>query len=170
MTPAVHPKPEIFPETSAHAPLIDAMHNRIFGRAMFARAAHVVRQGTTPDPRFSYVVVINGELIGSVRLTNIVVGKGEGFLLGPLCVEPKFQGEGAGKALVRRAVQDVQVTDAKPVFLVGDRPYYGPLGFSQAPKGVKMPASVDYNRVLVHWSNSGENRADYSGIMRGIGG
>ena len=35
--------------------------------------------------------------------------------------------------------------------LVGDEPYYGPLGFTRIPYGqIAMPRPVDYNRVLAH--------------------
>ena len=37
------------------------------------------------------------------------------------------------------------------VILVGDAPYYGPLGFRQVPLGqITMPRPVDYNRLLIH--------------------
>jgi predicted N-acetyltransferase YhbS len=36
------------------------------------------------------------------------------------------------------------------VLLVGDEPYYGPLGFTRlAPGAIKLPAPVDPMRVLV---------------------
>jgi predicted N-acetyltransferase YhbS len=37
------------------------------------------------------------------------------------------------------------------VVLVGDEPYYGPLGFQRVPRGqLSLPGPVDLNRLLAH--------------------
>ena len=66
------------------------------------------------------------------------------MLLGPLTVEPPFRGRGIAKALIARALEEAKKKGEKLVVLVGDEPYYGPLGFKKIPKGrASMPGPVD---------------------------
>jgi predicted N-acetyltransferase YhbS len=65
-------------------------------------------------------------------------------------VKPEFKGQGAGKTLVRMAVAAARGAGHRIVLLVGDEPYYGPLGFvALEPYAITLPAPVDPNRVLV---------------------
>jgi predicted N-acetyltransferase YhbS len=90
------------------------------------------------------------ELVASVRLTRIAIGGRPALLLGPLVVKPEFKGQGAGKALVRMAVEAAGKVGHRLVMLVGDEPYYGPLGFvALRSYTVTLPAPVDPKRVLV---------------------
>ena len=56
------------------------------------------------------------------------------MLLGPLTVEPPFRGRGIAKALIARALDEARKKGEKLVVLVGDEPYYGPLGFKTHPE------------------------------------
>jgi predicted N-acetyltransferase YhbS len=50
---------------------------------------------------------------------------------------------------VRIAVEAAEKADAGAVVLVGDEPYYGPLGFGRVPRGkLSMPRPVDLSRIL----------------------
>jgi predicted N-acetyltransferase YhbS len=90
------------------------------------------------------------DLVASVRLTRIAIGGRPSLLLGPLVVKPEFNGQGAGKALVRMAVEAARKAGHRIVMLVGDEPYYGPLGFTALqPYAITLPAPVDPKRVLV---------------------
>jgi predicted N-acetyltransferase YhbS len=63
---------------------------------------------------------------------------------------PAFSGRGAGKALVRLALKAAAAAGHRVVMLVGDLPYYGPLGFTFLGRDViTLPAPVDPDRVLV---------------------
>ena len=47
------------------------------------------------------------------------------------------------------AVEAAGRAGAGAVMLVGDEPYYGPLGFRRIPRGqVSMPRPVDLDRIL----------------------
>ena len=62
----------------------------------------------------------------------------------------EFAGQGAGRALVRLAVDAAREAGHRVILLVGDEPYYGPLGFSRAPAGsITLPAPADPRRILV---------------------
>jgi predicted N-acetyltransferase YhbS len=129
---------------------IESLHRDVFGPGRFARAAYRLREGVRHEAGLSFVAHTDGQLVASVRLTRIEIGGRPALLLGPLVVKPSFKGQGAGKALVRMAVAAAREAGHRIVLLVGDEPYYGPLGFSALePYAITLPAPVDPNRVLV---------------------
>ncbi len=140
----------ILPESPDDAVQIERLHERTFGPGRFARTAYRIREGVSHDPALSFTARIGTLLVGSVRLSHVTIGKTRALLLGPLTVEPPFRGRGIAKALVARACEEAKARGHKLVLLVGDEPYYGPLGFTRVRKGqVKMPGPVDPARLLV---------------------
>ncbi|HZP20347.1 MAG TPA: N-acetyltransferase [Bauldia sp.] len=141
---------EYRPEQPADAPLIEALHEEVFGPGRFARAAFRLREGVAHDPDLSLVALAGGRLVASVRLTPIAIGDRPALLLGPLVVAPPWKGQGAGKALVRKSLAAAKAAGHRLVLLVGDEAYYGPLGFARTPPyAITLPGPVDPSRVLV---------------------
>jgi len=137
------------PELPAHDPEIDAINEEAFGPGRFTRAAYKIREGGPHDRQLSFVALHDGIVIASVRMTWIAAGKGRALLLGPLAVRPTFKNIGIGRRLVAMALEAAEQAGAPSVVLVGDEPYYGPLGFKKIPYGqVAMPRPVDPNRLL----------------------
>jgi predicted N-acetyltransferase YhbS len=137
-------------EQPVDSPIIDALHAELFGPERVKRAAYVLRAGVPPDPTLSFVATVDGNLAASVRMTPITIGKCPALILGPLVVAPAYKHQGAGRALVRIALDAAQTAGHKVVLLVGDLPYYGPLGFTFLGSDViTLPAWVDKDRVLV---------------------
>lgn len=138
------------PEQPADVPTIERLQAELFGPERFKRAAYVLRDGVASDPALSFVALSGGRLIASVRMTPITIGGRAALILGPLIVIPEFKGRGAGKALVRMAVAAAREAGHSIVMLVGDLPYYQPLGFTFLGRDViTLPAPVDPDRVLV---------------------
>ena len=137
-------------EQPGDAPTIDFLHASLFGPERFKRAAYVLRDGVPPDPALSFVATRDGKLAASVRMTPISIGGRPALLLGPLVVDPVFKGQGAGRTLVRLTCDEARRQGHQIVMLVGDLPYYGPLGFTFLGRDViTLPAWVDPDRVLV---------------------
>jgi predicted N-acetyltransferase YhbS len=137
------------PENPAHDAEIEHINEEAFGPGRFARAAYKIREGGPHERALSFVAVIDGTVIASVRMTRIAAGEGRGLLLGPLAVRPAFKNLGIGRKLVAMAVEAAATAGAPAVLLVGDEPYYGPLGFKRIPRGqVAMPRPVDLDRIL----------------------
>jgi len=142
--------PEIRPETAADHDAIAALHDHAFGPGRFARTASRLREGVAADPDLSLVARVGPRLAGSVTMTPILIGAEPALLLGPLAVDPDFENRGIGRALVRETLARAAAAGHRLVLLVGDRPYYGPLGFHPvSPERVRMPGPVDPRRVLV---------------------
>ncbi|MDQ2703795.1 MAG: N-acetyltransferase, partial [Pseudomonadota bacterium] len=132
------------PETPAHDAEIEHINEEAFGPGRFARAAYKIREGGPHERALSFVAVHDGAVIASVRLTRIAVGEGRALLLGPLAVRPPFKNLGIGRRLVAIALEAAEKAGEGAVILVGDEPYYGPLGFKRVPRGqVSMPRPVD---------------------------
>jgi predicted N-acetyltransferase YhbS len=137
-------------EIPADDPVIEDLHARAFGPGRFARAAFRLREGVPHDPDLSFVATLAGRVVASVRLTPIRIGTLPALLLGPLVVDPEYKGKGAGKKLVRISLEAARDGGHRLVLLVGDEPYYGPLGFARLPPyAVTLPGPADPARVLV---------------------
>lgn len=143
MTKIVHERPE-------HAAAIDALHEDCFGPGRFARTAFLIREGVETVPELSFVAFDETcSMIGSVRLSPILIGEAPALLLGPLAVLPHLRGKGTGVALMNRALDDARALGHKLVVLIGDEPYYAKLGFSRVPDGrLVLPGPYDPARLL----------------------
>lgn len=138
-------------ETAAHDHEIDEINAEAFGPGRFARAAYKIREGGPHERGLSFVATHDGRVVATVRLTRIAAGEGRSLLLGPLAVRPSYKDLGIGRRLVRISLDAARSAGWGSVMLVGDEPYYGPLGFRQVPIGqISMPRPVDYRRLLIH--------------------
>lgn len=136
-------------EPPAHDAEIEAINAEAFGPGRFVKSSYKIREGGAHDRSMSYVVLKDGHVVASVRMTPIAAGQGRAMLLGPLAVKPEFKNQGLGKALVRIALEAAATAGAGVTMLVGDAPYYEPLGFRRIPYGqIEMPRPTDPNRML----------------------
>jgi predicted N-acetyltransferase YhbS len=144
------------PENAADSAIIDKLHERAFGPGRFARSAFRLREGKPPRRELSFVASVGTLIVGSVRLTDITLGTAPALLLGPLTVDPSFEGRGIGRALVERSLAAARAAGARIALLVGDEPYYARFGFVRIPPGqIIMPGPVDPMRLL--WCALQEN-------------
>ena len=140
----------ILPESPDDQPAIEHLNARTFGPGRFAKTAYRIREEVAHIPELSFTARVGTLLVGSVRLSPILIGEAKALLLGPLTVEPPFRDRGIGQALIARALQEAKGRGHRLVLLVGDEPYYGRSGFKRIPKGLAvMPGPVDPDRVLV---------------------
>jgi predicted N-acetyltransferase YhbS len=136
-------------EAPEHDPCITAIADEAFGPGRFVRAAERVREMAPHDRRLSFVALLEGTVVGSVRLTPILIGTRPCLMLGPLAVRPQFKGKGIGRRLMAMAETAALLAGERVIMLVGDRAYYMPLGYRPLPVGsVVMPGPVDQTRIL----------------------
>lgn len=131
---------------------VEELQALAFGPGRFARTAFRVRERFPIDTSLSLIAEIDGKAVASVWMTPISVGGIDGYLLGPLATDPAYRGRGAGKLLVKEVTRmALDRGEGSFVLLVGDEPYYGPLGFARTtPGAIQFPGPVDPDRVLLH--------------------
>jgi predicted N-acetyltransferase YhbS len=138
-------------EDPSHHDAIELINEEAFGPGRFARAAARIREQGPHDRHLSFICADRGETIGSVLMTPVVAGSLKGHLLGPLAVRPSHKNMGIGRELVRIAVEAARKAGSEGVILVGDPPYYGPLGFEPVtPGAITFPGPVDLRRILLY--------------------
>ncbi|SOE14698.1 predicted N-acetyltransferase YhbS [Hoeflea halophila] len=136
-------------EDASHDAAIELINEEAFGPGRFVRAAERVREQGPHDRHLSFVAGDRGEIIASVRMTPILAGTVAGYLLGPLAVRPSHKNLGIGRELVRIALAAAKKAGSHAVLLVGDPPYYAPLGFMPTrPGALSMPGPFDKHRLL----------------------
>jgi predicted N-acetyltransferase YhbS len=137
-------------EDASHNAVIELINEEAFGPGRFARAAARIREQGPHDLSLSFVCADGGETIASVRMTPVLAGDVKAHLLGPLAVRPSHKNMGIGRELVRIAIEGARRKGSEGVILVGDPPYYMPLGFEKVRyNALKFPAPVDAGRILI---------------------
>jgi predicted N-acetyltransferase YhbS len=134
-------------EAPGDARAIADLTDRAFGPGRYAKAAERLRESNRLLPELSITAWRGAALLGSVRLWPVRVGEARLVFLGPIAVEETERKSGIGQALVEKACEAAALAGWDGVFLVGDAPYFGRMGFERAP-GVVMPGPVDARRVL----------------------
>ncbi|WP_186398578.1 GNAT family N-acetyltransferase [Stappia sp. P2PMeth1] len=153
-------------ELPSDLPAILDLQAEAFGPGRFAKTAFRLREGVEHDRRLSFVGMSGDVFAGSVWLTPITIGEEPSQLLGPLAVAPAFKNQGLGRLLVNQALKSARALGEKTVLLVGDAPYYGPLGFAPVPPGrIILPGPVDPARLLI--ANLAPDSALPAGKVRG---
>jgi predicted N-acetyltransferase YhbS len=137
-------------EDASHDAVIELINEEAFGPGRHTRAAARIREQGPHDRALSFICADNGETIASVRMTPVLAGGVKGHLLGPLAVRPSHKNRGIGRELVRIAIEAARRKGSEGVILIGDPPYYMPLGFEKVSyNALAFPGPVDPNRVLV---------------------
>ncbi len=145
---------------------ISKLHARIFGPGRFVRSAYRVREGKGHLSRYCFVAYLDGQLVASLKMTEITIGGATGAaLLGPLAVDPAHGGNGIGTQLMTQALEAARGGGTVLVILVGDEPYYGRFGFKHVPFGqIVFPGPVNPARILAHELKDGACTA-YRGLI-----
>jgi len=138
----------IQPQGPQHAPEIDPLLDRTFGTDRMQRTVYRLREGIAPLADLAFVAVDDaGRLLASLRFWPIRIEDTPAILLGPLAVEPKMQGQGVGRALVRHGLNAARLEGHRLCVVVGEPEYYAPYGFVPAtPAGLVLPGPVQPER------------------------
>jgi predicted N-acetyltransferase YhbS len=137
-------------EDASHDDVIELINEEAFGPGRHVRAAARIREQGPHDRSLSFVCADDGETIASVRMTPVLAGSVKGHMLGPLAVRPSHKSRGIGRELVRIAIDAARRKGSEGVILIGDPPYYMPLGFEKvAYNALAFPGPVDPGRVLI---------------------
>jgi predicted N-acetyltransferase YhbS len=136
----------------------EALLDKAYGVARFAKTSERLRTGRLPANGLSLVAGDHGGLVGTVRLWNVAAGPGceALLLLGPPAVHPDHRNRGIGTALMRRAITRARLAGHGAIILIGDVAYYGRFGFSAGLTGeLRMPGRYEPDRLLALELKSG---------------
>ncbi len=81
----------------------------------------------------SWVVEVDGEVIGHLVVVPVTVGEGTASAIGMVSVEPAHQKAGYGGELINTALRDLIQVGETLVVVLGSPAYYGRFGFVPAP-------------------------------------
>lgn len=136
---------------------------RALQEAAFAAVAHAsgheaelvdaLRDGEDWAPRLSFVAETEGKPVGHVICSYGRLAGKPVIGLGPIGVDPAFQGRGIGSALMHAVIGAAEATGEPAIVLLGDPEFYGRFGFVPAERhGVIAPdpAWGQYFQVA-HW-------------------
>ena len=123
--------------------------DRVMGEVRFRRASERMREGRLPAISLN-AVDKNGSVIGTVRLWHVKAdGLTDALMLGPLAVDPAFQGLGIGVALMNAALAHAKKAAFSAIILVGDPEYFSRFGFEAAlAANLVMPGPFERRRLL----------------------
>lgn len=98
-------------------------------------------------PELCLVAEINGEIVGHIMLTKLLIKddekKYESLALAPVSVLPEYQNEGIGSKLILQGLKNSKEMGFKSVIVLGHDKYYPRFGFMPASKwGIKAPFDV----------------------------
>lgn len=142
---------QIVPQAPEAAPLIENLLDRTFGPARQEKTVYRLRADAAAVEGLSFVALgEEGRLIASIRFWPVTIGGEAAILLGPLAVEPRYQGQGMGRALVDWSLKAAKQQGHRLCLVVGDPAYYAPYGFVPAcPIGLILPGPVEPERFQV---------------------
>ncbi len=149
----------IVPITDVSEIAVEALLDRAFGPDRRGRTAYRLRAGVMQISELSFAVPgDDGALLATIQCWPVRFVGDDGrnvamILVGPVAVEPAFQGTGVGKALTRHMIDAAQVgtvAGADALMLVGDPEYYGRFfGFDAArTKHWRLPGPFEPRRLL----------------------
>lgn len=120
-----------------------------FGVARFETTVERLREGSLPAQGLALAVKDASNLIGTLRMWNVLAGEVPALLLGPLAVSKANRSRGLGRKLIKEALFRAASAGHKAVLLVGDAAYYEPFGFSRRHTlGLVLPGPFDEARFL----------------------
>jgi predicted N-acetyltransferase YhbS len=156
--------PTLIPLDQAGEAAVERVLDAAFGPDRHKRTAYAIRKGTDCLPPVCFAAYDeDGELVGTIQAFPVALTDPDGrahplIMIGPVAILPGRQGQGFGRALMAAQLAAIEagVEDgaaALPQVLIGDEPYYGKFGFSEAPRGWKCPGPWDPQRLLVRAEN-----------------
>lgn len=150
------PEFTIEPENAGDVVARERLLDAAMGPNRRRKSSEKLRRGRLPAEGLAFVARDPaGHVVGTVRLWNIHAGISPAgkplpaLLLGPLAVDPAFEGKGIGAALMRGAISEARRLGHGAVLLVGDAPYYERFGFfAEKTATLMMPGPFERSRFL----------------------
>jgi predicted N-acetyltransferase YhbS len=116
---------EILPQRPQDHQHFDALLDRAFGPDRLNQTVYRLREGVEDLPDLRFVAVDrHGSLLASLRFWPVMIETVPAILLGPLAVDlavdPALQGQGIGKAMLRRGLAEARRLGWRICIVVGE--------------------------------------------------
>jgi predicted N-acetyltransferase YhbS len=113
-----------------------------------------LRKAPTFIPELSLVAELDGQLVGHILFTPLVIKNGQqqfqSLVLGPVSVLPQFQKQGIGKQLILAGHQKAKELGFQSVILIGHPEYYPRFGYKTASGwGLKVAMELPSDDVFM---------------------
>lgn len=154
-----HALSTLIPFEQVDPALVEQLLDRAFGPDRHGRTAYTIREGTDYLPALSFAALDEEDyLVGTIQAYPVALTDSTGrahplVMVGPVAVLPDRQDMGFGRALMAAQASALDPEAPLPQVLIGDAPYYGRFGFSEAPRGWHCPGPWDPARLLVRCAN-----------------
>jgi predicted N-acetyltransferase YhbS len=127
----------------------EALLDACFGENRHMRTCQRLRDGRTPAEGLAFSAVLDGHLVGTLRLWHVSAGGRPALMLGPLAVDSTSRKLGVGTALMDHTLAAAKARGYRAVILLGDAPYYTRFGFSAQKTGeLSLPGPFERERLL----------------------
>ena len=136
-------------EKDSDAVAREALLDGCFGENRHTRTCQRLRDGRAPAEGLAFSAIVDGHLVGTLRLWHVSAGGIPALILGPLAVDDSCRKLGAGAALMDHALAAADARGHRAVLLLGDAPYYARFGFSaERTASLSLPGPFERNRLL----------------------
>jgi predicted N-acetyltransferase YhbS len=147
--------PTLIPLEAVDPAMVEELLDRAFGSDRHGRTAYAIREGTDCLPALSFAALDEeGLLAGTIQAWPVALTDAQGrahplIMVGPVAILPALQGAGYGRMLMAAQAGARRPDAPLPQVLIGDAPYNGRIGFSEAPRGWRCPGPWQPERLLV---------------------
>ncbi|MET0707441.1 MAG: N-acetyltransferase [Tardiphaga sp.] len=140
---------EIRAERGSDVAARESLLDVCFGASRHARTCQRLRDGRLPAEGLAFSAVVQGRLVGTIRLWHVDAGGRAALVLGPLAVDPSVRALGLGAALMDHAIAAATARGHGAIVLLGDAPYYSRFGFLPDKMGdLSLPGPFERHRLL----------------------
>lgn len=131
---------------------IAELYRLAFKRESEAQLVDLIRHSDRYTPELSLVADLNGTIVGHLLFSYIVLGQENLQVLGlaPMAVQPEFQRQGIGSALIRAGLAVAEVRRELMIIVLGNPQFYSRFGFeSSVNYGIESPFPVPKEVFMV---------------------
>jgi predicted N-acetyltransferase YhbS len=147
--PIAAPSYEIRAERGSDVAARESLLDVCFGASRHARTCQRLRDGRLPAEGLAFSAVVQGRLVGTIRLWHVDAGGRAALMLGPLAVDPGVRDLGLGGALMNHAIAEASARGHGAIVLLGDAPYYARFGFMpRKMTDLALPGPFERDRLL----------------------
>lgn len=116
---------------------------------------HKMRKNEEYIPELSFVIEVEGEIVGSIHFTESKIVSEEQkeyktITFGPVSILPSMHRKGLGRRLISYAIEEAKKLGYRAIVILGYPYHYEPYGFVGGKQyGISMPDGKYYKGLLV---------------------